>query len=210
MPFIAFVLYRAYGRLLTRSLKVAVALILLLVVTLAYAIPSLGVQSRVNLAIDQVHHYVEGDRSLSSVGARFEMWRGASHLIAAKPLFGWGKNGYASQMQRLADQGVIAHQVARYDHAHNQFIDAWAKRGLLGLLALIALYLVPMRLFISLLSSQNMTRVSVAAAGVLLPVTYIDFSLTQGFLNHNSGTMVYAFWCAVFYGLLPPSSSASR
>lgn len=209
VPFIVFVLYRAYGRSLAPSWKASAAAGLLLAGTLAYALPSLGVQSRINLAVEQVHAYVEGDRRPSSVGARFEMWRGASQLIAEKPILGWGKNGYASQMQHLADKGVIDPAVARYGHAHNQFVDAWAKRGLLGLVALLALYLIPMRLFVSSLSSQNLSRVSLAAAGVLLPVTYIDFSLTQGFLTHNSGSMVYAFWGAVLYGLLNPAASAS-
>lgn len=103
-------------------------------------------------------------------------------------------------MSGLADQEIIDSGVLIYDHAHNEFLDTLAKRGLLGLAMLLALYLLPMKLFVRQLHARDMELRSLAAAGVILPVAYIDFGLTQVFLSHNSGVMIYGFWLAVLWG----------
>ena len=201
IPFILLVVFRAYGGFLSKRMLAGLVGILLAGGLSVYAVPEVGVQARVNEAVEQVQRYVAGDRSYSSVGARFEMWRGAGHLIAEKPLLGWGANGYAEAMQALADEGLIIERAAEFGHAHNEFIDSFAKRGLVGLVVLLAIYLVPMRFFAKEMDASDLSLRATATAGVLLSVTYIDFSLTQSFLSHNSGVMMYAFLLAVLWGL---------
>ncbi|MBB3143487.1 O-antigen ligase family protein [Halomonas organivorans] len=201
-PFILLVLYRGYGEFLSVRLKIAVLAVVLTGAGLVYALPQTGVQSRVHQAVEDVQGYVAEGNSHSSVGARFEMWRGASLLILDRPLLGWGENGYVRGMKALADAGTIDAFVTRYGHAHNEFIDAFAKRGIIGFGLLLALYLLPLRWFARRLSEPNLDVRSIAVAGVLLPVAYMDFGLSQTFLAHNSGVMVFAFWLAVFYGSL--------
>lgn len=199
-PLVLLVLYRGYGRQLSRRFKLAALLAILVGVVLVYAIPQAGVQARVHAAFSDIARYVSGESRTSSLGARFEMWKGATQLIAERPLQGWGDNGYQAGMQRLADEGVIHPEVTVYGHAHNEFIDAFAKRGVMGLVVLLALYLVPMRLFARGFRINDLEHRSVAVAGVLLSVAYIDFGLSQVFMAHNSGVMMYAFWLAVLWG----------
>ncbi|MGM0826315.1 MAG: O-antigen ligase family protein [Pseudomonadota bacterium] len=201
IPFVLLVLLRAYGPLVPKRFTLAVLAGVVLVGGVVYAVPEIGVQGRVHQGVEEVQRYVSGDRSHSSVAARFEMWRGASHLIAEKPLFGWGDNGYAQAMQNLGDKGVINERAARYGHAHNEFIDSFAKRGLVGLMVLLAVYLLPLRFFARALGASDLSLRATATAGALLSVTYIDFGLTQGFLSHNSGVMMYAFLLAVLWGI---------
>ncbi|RCV92194.1 O-antigen ligase family protein [Vreelandella rituensis] len=208
LPFVLLVLYRGYGRHLPGLVKGTVLVAIVAGASLVYALPQTGVQSRVNQAFDDVSRYVSGESLTSSVGARFEMWKGASQLILEKPLIGWGDNGYQEGMQALADEGVIHPFVTRYGHAHNEFIDAWAKRGLIGLVVLLALYLIPMKFFARHLDSPDLELRSLAVAGVLLSVAYIDFGLSQAFLTHNSGVMMFAFWLAVLWGSFAVRSRA--
>lgn len=200
-PFVMLVLYRAYGNYLATWVKLAIIGSVLLACVGVYSIPQTGVQDRVAYTIIDLNNYITGENRANSLGARFEMWRGASHLIAEKPLTGWGTQGYIKAMQELGEQGVIDERVTQYGHAHNEFMDAFAKRGLLGLIVLLGLFLVPMRLFAKQLKAQNLATRAVATAGVLLPVTYIDFGLSQAFLTHNSGVMMYAFLLAVLWGV---------
>ncbi|GEK48966.1 hypothetical protein HPA02_32490 [Bisbaumannia pacifica] len=198
-PVILLVLYRGYGDRLATRRKAALAVGILVAVSAVYLLPQTGVQQRVHQAIDDVSRYVSGESQTSSVGARFEMWKGASRLILDKPLLGWGDDGYQAGMQALAEADVIHPGVTIYSHAHNEFIDTFAKQGIIGLLALLALYLVPMRLFSRRLEAADLTQRSVAIAGVLLPVAYIDFGLSQAFLSHNSGIMMYGFLLVVLW-----------
>lgn len=200
-PIVLLVLYRAYGTQLSTKLKAAALAAVVVGGVAVYAVPQIGVQERVHQAFSDVALYISGDNRSTSVGSRFEMWRGAAQLIQEKPLTGWGSNGYASAMAEFGEAGIISEEAAQYGHAHNEFIDAFAKRGLLGLAVLLALYLVPMRLFARHLQASHLATRAVATAGVLLPVTFMDFGLTQVFLEHNSGVMMYAFMLVVLWGI---------
>jgi len=201
IPFILLVLYRGYGRDLPNKFKVGAIAVVLVGAGSVYAVPQTGVQHRVHMAFSDVSSYLSGESQTSSVGARFEMWKGALHLIQEKPLVGWGSDGYHEAMLELGEEGMVNRYVAkRYDHAHNEFIDATVKRGVVGLMALLAIYLVPMTLFARQLQAANLEVRALAVAGVLLPVAYIDFGLTQTLMVHNSGVMVYAFWLVVLWG----------
>jgi O-antigen ligase len=200
-PIVLWVLYRAYGSHLAPRLKVLALAVVVVGALIVYAVPQIGVQGRIHQAFTDVSLYVSGESRTSSVGARFEMWKGAGYLIADKPVLGWGENGYKQQMEVLANEGVVDSGILVYGHAHNEFIDAFAKRGILGVIVLLTLYLIPLRLFARHFSEPDLTKRSIAVAGVLLPVTYIDFGLTQVFLSHNSGVMMYAFLLAILWGV---------
>lgn len=200
LPVVGYVLYRGYGRQLSISVKLAAVGALLAIAVTMYALPQTGVQQRVHAGINDVHQYVSGAERDTSLGLRFEMWRGASSLIRERPLLGWGEAGYQAEMVRLGQQGDITMAATQFGHAHNEFVDAFAKRGMVGLFVLLFLYLVPMRMFASGLQHPHLEVRALALAGTLLPVAYIDFGLSQAFLSHNSGAMFYAFWLAVLWG----------
>lgn len=199
LPLVLLVLYRAYSDFFSTRLKIAGVSAVLAAAAVIYSVPQLGVQARVHAAVSDVQEYRKGNAE-TSVGARFEMWKGALQLFAQKPVFGWGDKHYEPAMEALADEGQISEAVRGFGHAHNEFMDAAAKRGVLGILALLALYLAPLKLFGRSLQSSNLTRRSLATAGVLLPVAYIDFGLSQVFFAHNSGVMIYAFWLVTLWG----------
>ena len=200
LPVVAYVLYRGYGRQLPMAIKAGAVGAALALVATVYLLPQTGVQQRVEAAVSDISHYVSGTETDTSLGLRFEMWRGAAQLIAERPLLGWGEAGYREALGELGEQGVISPVAAEFGHAHNEFIDAFAKRGLVGLAVLLMLYMIPMRMFAPSLSHPDLPTRSLAVAGTLLPVAFIDFGLSQTFLAHNSGATFYAFWLAVLWG----------
>ncbi|AVI62909.1 O-antigen ligase family protein [Halomonas sp. GFAJ-1] len=199
-PIVLLVLYRAYGNQLSVKLKIATLVAVVVGGATVYAVPQMGVQERIHHGFSDVAQYISGENRSTSVGARFDMWRGAALLIKEKPLTGWGSNGYADAMSAFGEAGVISDEAAQYGHAHNEFIDALAKRGLLGLVVLLTLYFVPLRLFARHLKAKHLGTRALATAGVLLPVTFMDFGLTQVFMGHNSGVMMYAFLLVTLWG----------
>ena len=158
------------------------------------------ITDRVHQAFNELMSYEAGNVN-SSIGARLEMWKGTAILISEKPLMGWSKEGYIQAKKELGEQGVI-HGVAakRFSHAHNELLDRQVKHGLLGLLALLALYAAPIIAFSAYLRHKDLAKRSLAVVGVLLPFVFIDFGLTQAFLRHNSGVMMYAAFLMVFAG----------
>lgn len=200
LPVVGYVLYRGYGRQLPVALKVSAVGSMLVLLAMVYWLPQTGVQQRVEAAVSDISHYVTGTETDTSLGLRFEMWQGAARLIAERPLLGWGEEGYRDALGELGEQGVISPASAAFGHAHNEFLDAFAKRGVVGLAVLLMLYMVPIRLFAAGLAHSDLKLRSLAVAGTLLPVAFIDFGLSQTFLAHNSGVTFYAFWLAVLWG----------
>ena len=83
--------------------------------------------------------------------------------------------------------------VAAYTNAHNDYLDALVKRGIPGLLALLALFLVPLSLFARVLRDGPATARPFALGGVVLCTCYIIFGLTTTSLTLNIGIIMLVF-----------------
>ena len=173
----------------------------------AYLLPQTGVSVRVGEALEDWQQYVDGDVVEGSVSKRFEMWRGAWHLFQEKPVMGWGETGYIQQLGALGEGGAVSRQAAGYTHAHNDLLNALAKKGLIGGLILYSLYILPLAWFASQFRHAPPAQLGIAVAGVTLSVCYMAFGMSQVSFNHNSGVMVYAFLLASLVGLSAGSSS---
>ncbi|HTH94964.1 MAG TPA: O-antigen ligase family protein, partial [Rhodocyclaceae bacterium] len=145
--------------------------------------------------------YVDAHESDTSVGARLEMWRTGIMLIEERPLFGWGKKGYMDRVKELISDGTVAPVVADHSHLHNEYIDAWVKRGIPGLLSTLLLYGLPLMLFLQLYRHSDETARPYILGGVLTTVSYIVFGLTQAFLTHDDGVTLYAFTVVILWSL---------
>ncbi|MBA2777344.1 O-antigen ligase family protein [Billgrantia kenyensis] len=201
LPLAIWVLYRGHGRLLPWRWRISLLAALVALLGSLYVLPQTGVASRVDNALSSLQQYAAGSDEMTSVSARFEMWRGASQLILERPLSGWGSSGYQAAMQERGAAGVQHPDLGRFWHAHNDFLDAWVKRGLPGLLALLALYLVPLWLFARGVNSGSGEQRALAVAGTLVPVAFIDFGLTYSFLAYPAGSLIYVLLITLLWGL---------
>lgn len=146
-----------------------------------------------------------------SVGQRLAHWKLAWSMGIDRPLTGWGRYGYETEKQRRVAAGLAHPFVLQFSHAHNEVLDIFAKRGLPGVAVLLLFYTVPLVLFWP--TRRRVCRaveeggvdpqvLCLRLVGVLLPIAYIGFGLTQVFLGHNSGTMFYLFMCMLVLAIL--------
>lgn len=193
-------------------------------VALLVALPLLSntatIKQRIDLMGSEVAAYQSQGEASSSIGHRLEHWRLAWYLGQEKPLLGWGDAGYKQEKARLVDAGLFDVSTTYYDHAHNEVLDMWAKRGSLGVAMLLLFYAIPLALFWP--SAARMRRVrqhlqpmpaataDQAASAVLwlrlcgsaIVLMYITFGFSQVFFAHNSGTMSYLFMLVLFWAAL--------
>ncbi|MGM0639518.1 MAG: O-antigen ligase family protein, partial [Pseudomonadota bacterium] len=196
LPLATLVFYRAYLRgWPARWRWLTLGAVALLLVGL-YLTPQSGVQQRVGVAMDEATDYLAGEPN-GSVGTRLEMYRGALLLIAHTPWTGRGHGGYRDAMGELMAQGRVVPGMDRYWHGHNDLLDAWVRRGFPALLILLGLYLLPLWVFTPRLVATDPETRSLAVAGLLLPVTFIDFGLSYAFFAYPIGIVVYGGWLAV-------------
>jgi len=168
--------------------------------------------SRVSTAVEQTKAYFQTNQQNSSVGSRLAMWKFAINKVGDAPWLGQGMNGWIE----LRDQGVAKGElhpfITNFGHVHNEYLDVLLKRGLVGLGLLLMLYLGPMVLFFRpYLKATNSEVKSLALAGMVIPMMYMDFGLTQVFLSHNSGRMVLvSLWMCVAALLLNATEEANE
>jgi O-antigen ligase len=149
------------------------------------------ITARVFTAVEEIKAYVEANQQNSSVGSRLAMWSFAIQKVGEAPWFGQGMKGWIELRDQGIAKGELTPYISNFSHVHNEYLDVLLKRGVVGLGLLMLLYLGPMLWFFKpYLKSSNTEVKSLAMAGTVIPMMYMDFGLTQLFLGHNSGRMV--------------------
>ncbi|RZU99408.1 O-antigen ligase family protein [Spiribacter vilamensis] len=202
-----------YSLVLTRILQAKYILRLtsmlgLFVILLVYILPTSNIVNRLEDAGSQLEAYVNGDFVGGSVGFRLEMWKGAGLLFIERPYIGWGELGYYSKMHELETNGAIQEHTARFTHAHNDWFNVLAKKGLAGGLILLAVYFTPLVFFIQTTLRAGRAKVvnthmlALSVSGIVLVCSFMSVGIAQVTFNRNIGIMFYAFMIAVLVGLL--------
>lgn len=159
-------------------------------------------KERITQAETQITGYFEhrDEYAPTSVGARLEQWRLSWRLGWDKPLTGWGVNGIKEGRALYLEKGEAHPSIVGISHTHNEFLEMWASRGIVGVLALCAFYLIPMRIFwpknntLTKFSENNKSLyISLSLIGIMLPVSYFIFGLTDVFFNLAIGHNFYIF-----------------
>ena len=167
---------------------------------------------RYSTAVAEVEQYQEQHQGAAqtSVGQRLAHWQLAWEMGRDKPLTGWGLQGYIDEKERRVQAGRASTSVLGYDHAHNEVLDMFAKRGLIGVALLLVFYAVPLAIFWP--SQRRMAKcpgtpmdrqiLYLRMLGTMVPLCYMGFGLTQVFFAHNSGHMFYVYMLVVLLGAL--------
>ena len=180
---------------------------LLVVVSLAYISPTTGVASRTGDALQQFNGYIQGDGEDNSVAIRLEIWKGAFYLFSEKPIIGWGDVEYVKEIKKLGESGFIDARTSRFSHAHNEWFNVLAKKGIIGFFILLGIYATPLLWFIKISRKPRISRnqsqsfFALVTAGIIFSLGFMATGMTQVNFNHNIGVMVYAFMIAALVGL---------
>lgn len=202
LPIAVIVLGRIYGGSLKSGYFWKTLLSLIAIMVVAFAVPQAGVRDRVYAAFSDLEQYFSGTNRNTSVGYRLEMWRAGIKAFQKSPVVGLGAEGFAEFQQELISEGQVVKEIEKWRHLHNQYVEALAKQGLIGFVALICLFWVSLRLFYKAANSREITVRSVAGCGVILIIAYIDINLTQALFARNIGVMQFVFMLVFIWGLV--------
>ncbi|MGK5062619.1 O-antigen ligase family protein [Janthinobacterium sp. LB3P112] len=169
---------------------------------LAYTLPNSPVPERVAVAVNDIKQFQDSDNVTTSIGQRIEMWRSAWSLSSNHIWLGMGRNGYLAAKQQMADEGKMDKVIKNHTNAHNDYLDALVKRGIIGVLALLALFLVPFVLFVRALRRSAPAAQPYALAGVVLCACYMIFGLTTSSLTLNIGIIILVFPMVILWAML--------
>lgn len=198
--FLAIFLYFKTPRVSTRQLLV-IASSFVFCIFLLYIF-----NSTFYVRIYQLHHditmFIQGNPD-TSTGVRWQLYQAALNIIFEHPLFGVGHYGFAAEMAAQVEAGQITPLAAELGRAevHNDILAKTAAMGVFGLLAMLALYLVPLRLFWQASLSTIPPIRCAAILGITFVAGFMVFGLTVELLNLTKAAAFYGFTVSVLLAI---------
>ncbi|CAM5522731.1 O-antigen ligase OS=Eoetvoesiella caeni OX=645616 GN=DFR37_102109 PE=4 SV=1 [Eoetvoesiella caeni] len=122
--------------------------------------------------------------------------------IAEKPILGWSYKDYAARLEKLAAEQKTSQSITELSNTHNNYLEVWLHQGIFGLLALLALYVLPFWFFCKRLRSPNATVQALAVGGASLMVSFFIFGLTQVILGRNNGIVFFGLSLVIFWACM--------
>jgi O-antigen ligase len=139
------------------------------------------VHERVLTAVNDITQYSAGDRE-TSLGWRFLMWKASLDMFLSSPVFGIGTGDYVITMERYIGSGAYPTSLLQFNQPHNMYLFSLATNGLLGLAALLYLFI---RIFSQALPVEEaptkQQQMSFLAAAIA--VHYLVAGMTDSLFN---------------------------
>ncbi len=192
-PFVVIALFWKYRHLMSKKITVIGLLLVSIVGYLSYPM----IEARIKAVTADFQSEKHGSST-----ARLELWRAAVYVGLESPIFGVGLDNITSVKQKLVDKGIVADVAVRYQNAHSQYLDALQKRGLIGLGSVLAMCLAPLIYFRRQYKRHKNTDTAYfAVMGMCHIVLLMGYFLTQSYLNHHSGILLYVTFTAIFMAM---------
>lgn len=182
--------------------KFALFAVILILMVSTYSFNKI-IQDRIHAAASDITKYVDGENLDTSVGIRFQLWRGSWVLFREHPIIGVGREEfYPDALQDLAKRHVITQQATEFGHSHNEFFYNMATLGVFGLLAILAIFFVPGYFFLQATRHLDQEVKTAGSMGLALCLGFLIFGLTEAIFFMPA---ICAFFCisiAVFFALV--------
>lgn len=140
----------------------------------------------------EVNGFDQGDPD-GSVGARLEMWRTALRAAGEHPLAGVGIDQYATYSRAEIAAGRSDASIAPYNQPHNEYLRALATGGVPLLLAVLAVFVLPLRYFTRWLGDADGAIAATATAGLAIVVLYLFCAMGESVFYRVMSQSFYFF-----------------
>lgn len=156
-------------------------------------------QERVSVLGPAIYNYfVNGEVLDLSAGLRLAMWHVSSLIFLDNPIFGTGPGTFNMASQVYIDNDLVDSRVSGFYHPHSQFFNSVFESGIFGPIMVYGIYLT----FIMHCKSHLKTNKSLATAGLLLAIGFMDFGLVEVIWDINNAGVYFVSMMMLIAGLL--------
>ena len=194
--FVAIFIYFKAGAISSKMIATSVVA-MLLSIFLLYTFNT-TLHQRIDQLTQDVTSFEQANRD-TSTGVRLQLYMAAADIFARHPFFGVGPQGFALEMLPMMEAGKITPLAAKLGRGemHNDILSKAVGMGIFGLIAILAIYFVPLRLFWQASKSSNVPVRQAGILGITFVSGFFVFGLTVEFLNLTMATAFYSFTIAV-------------
>ncbi|MET0935022.1 MAG: O-antigen ligase family protein [Luteibacter sp.] len=146
------------------------------------------------------------DNSQGAVRERIAMWESASSAFLEHPWAGVGLDQFGAYTRSKVAVGEASEAIAKYDHPHNEYLEAAATGGVPALVIVLLLFGLPAWHFLRRLGHADEWTATFATAGLATIVMYALSAMTD---NVFYRAMPHSFFLFLVLGFvmataLPP------
>ncbi|WGS50630.1 O-antigen ligase family protein [Paraburkholderia sp. D15] len=201
VPVVAVLILYVRGRGKSRRWKLVLPIAMLAIVVGVFTF-SHTARDRVTDISSDLLHYEQGQRD-TSLGIRLQLYEAAVKIIEAHPVFGLGAHGFRDSMPSFSASGVLTPVAAQTGEGetHNQMLAYLTDYGLIGGLALLAIYVVPGVIFWKRLNTPTAPAGRAALMGLTFVVGFWIFGLTVETFDLKLTVAFYATMVAILAAL---------
>ncbi|HEY3488123.1 MAG TPA: hypothetical protein VGL10_08655, partial [Gammaproteobacteria bacterium] len=117
-------------------------------------------------------------------------------------LLGAGAGEFKRRMVQGVEEGRLPPKYARlFSEPHSEYMASLSSRGILGLIALLLLFIVPLREFMRALRRFPVADTTAGAGAAVLLIAFAVFALTASVLEMPRLVTFFTFYLAVLAGL---------
>ncbi|UJF23812.1 O-antigen ligase family protein [Suttonella sp. R2A3] len=194
-------MYWQYYRVIPKKNILLAGVIIFILMAVAYMLLKPVIYQRWQETQTELSLIVEGGGKNTSIGNRLDMWEFAWEEGLQHPLIGAGSEQMMIDKEQWVNERNASRRIIKFGHLHNEFLDAFAKKGIFGLGALLLLFLIPLG-FYFYQRPQNAKQFAVKLTAVSHISMYIGFSLTEVTLNvYKLGMVLYILPLCVFFAV---------
>jgi len=199
VPFVFALWWRLDGRV-SRRAKMLGALAAIGAALALYVLPT-PVHLRVNELISNLSVLPHDEDT--SVGLRLQIWSAALHLFAQNPVFGVGPDQFGTAAQKLVAEGYLTPKGAELAAAevHNEILTRAVTLGLFGLIAIVAIFLVPFGLFVRSCRDHDGVRRVAGVLGACFVAAFLLCGMTVEVFDLKTPATFYSLTVAVLLAI---------
>lgn len=191
---VALVMLVLHGREFQKK-AFSLIVVMALIVTVFAVFPNSTVQKRLFLIKDDVSRYIGSDLDsrdrVTSIGLRFEGWQAAIQLFKERPLIGVGLGAFKGGVVSLAEDGKRNTLTTLISHAHNDYLQVMAERGLLGIALFLLMHATFVVFYYKHKNDENQTMTDMANIGLVITIGFIVLGFADAPFTGNVYQSMY-------------------
>ncbi len=139
----------------------------------------------------------------TSLGLRLQIWNATIEIIRENPIVGVGPAEVLDQFRAMHQRGWFTPLgfEAASSQVHNEILANTARLGIFGLLSILAIYVIPMVLFIKATMSVDRVKGVAGVMGTLFVSAYFVLGLTIETFNIKMFATYYALTVAALLAI---------
>jgi|SRR6187402_1864275 len=119
------------------------------------------------------------DNNVGAVRERMAMWQSAWDAFSEHPFAGVGVDQFGAYTRARIADGEANQAIAKYDHPHNEYLEAAATGGIPSLIIVLLLFALPAVHFVRRLGDRDEWVATLATAGLAVVTMYMLSAMTD-------------------------------